>query len=277
MKIKKKLDKTSADKRNGNSGYQWDITGLKLIILTTLFLVVFDNFAFFKNVTEVYPVSIHNIWFLASIAIVLTCVIILLFSIFCFKHTAKPILIIILLASSLVSYFMNQYNVVIDYTMIENSIETNTGEVFDLLNLKLFIYLVFTGILPSAIIYKLKIRYNPFKKELLSRLIVVVSVLLIILASVFPVSDFYTSFLREHKPLRYYTNPTYYLFSIGRYIKKNLFKKEMVIKPIGTDAKKAGTDTDSNQYRCDEQRCRGVGRHSRNRMADGFPLLVVYR
>ena len=209
MKIKKDSDKTSVDKRKGNSGYHWEISCFRLIIIAALFFVAFDNFTFFKNVAEVYPVSIHNIWFLASITIVLTCVIILLFSIFCFKYTAKPVLIIILLASSLVSYFMNQYNVVIDYTMIENTVETNTGEVFDLLNLKMFIYLVFAGILPSVIIYKIKIRYKPFKKELLSRVIIVVAVLLIILASVFPISDFYTSFLREHKPLRYYTNPTY--------------------------------------------------------------------
>ena len=244
MKMKNKSDKIFFDIRKDNPGDRREISSLRLIIITALFLVAFDNFAFFKNVTEIYPATIHNIWFLASITIVLTCVIILLFSFFCFRYTSKPILIIILLASSLVSYFMNQYNVVIDYTMIENTIETDAGEVFDLLNLKLLFYLVFAGILPSVIIYKLKIRYKTFKRELFSRVIVAVSLLLIIPASILPVSDFYTSFLREHKPLRYYTNPTYYLFSIGRYIKKNLFKNKMVITPIGTDAKNPDTDTD---------------------------------
>ena len=242
--MKKKSKKIPMRKKSVNAKSGWEISSFKLITVTALFLVVFDNFAFFRNVIAVYPVSIDNIGFLLSISVVLTSVIVLLFSIFCFKYTAKPILITIILVSSLISYFMNHYNIVIDETMIQNIVETDTNEAFDLLNLKLFIYLVFAGILPSVIIYKLRIRYKSFKRELLSRVITVVAALLIILASAFPVSDFYTSFLREHKPLRYYTNPTYYLFSAGKYIGENYFKSEVVLKPIGTDAKNPETDTD---------------------------------
>ncbi len=242
--MKKKSRKVSAGEIGGSSKSCWEITSFRLIILTALFLVLFDNFAFFRNVTDIYPVSADNIWFLISITIVLFSVIVLLFSIFCFKYTSKTILITILLVSSLVSYFMNHYNIVIDETMLQNTLETDTHEVFDLLNLKLFIYLFFAGILPSVIVFKLKIKYKSFKRELFSRFIIAVSALVVILITAFPVSDFYTSFLREHKPLRYYTNPTYYIFSMGKYIGKNYFKKEMVIKPIGTDAKNTDRDTD---------------------------------
>ena len=242
--MKKKSRKVSAGEIGGSSKSCWEITSFRLIILTALFLVLFDNFAFFRNVTDIYPVSADNIWFLISITIVLFSVIVLLFSIFCFKYTSKTILITILLVSSLVSYFMNHYNIVIDETMLQNTLETDTHEVFDLLNLKLFIYLFFAGILPSVIVFKLKIKYKSFKRELFSRFIIAVSALVVILITAFPVSDFYTSFLREHKPLRYYTNPTYYIFSMGKYIGKNYFKKEMVIKPIGTDAKNPDRDTD---------------------------------
>ena len=242
--MKKKSRKVSAGEIGGSSKSCWEITSFRLIILTALFLVLFDNFAFFRNVTDIYPVSADNIWFLISITIVLFSVIVLLFSIFCFKYTSKTILITILLVSSLVSYFMNHYNIVIDETMLQNTLETDTPEVFDLLNLKLFIYLFFAGILPSVIVFKLKIKYKSFKRELFSRFIIAVSALVVILITAFPVSDFYTSFLREHKPLRYYTNPTYYIFSMGKYIGKNYFKKEMVIKPIGTDAKNTDRDTD---------------------------------
>jgi lipid A ethanolaminephosphotransferase len=234
----------SADKIKGEATTRWEITNFRLIILTALFLVAFDNFTFYKNVTEVYPVSISNIGFLCSISVVLISVTVLLFSIFCFKYTTKPILITILLLSSLASYFMNNYNIVIDDTMIQNTIETDTSEVFDLLNIKLFTYLIFAGILPSIIIYKIKIKYRSFKKELLSRLIIIPASLIIIIIAAFPVSAFYTSFLREHKPLRYYTNPTYFIFSTGKYIAQNLRGGEKTITPIGTDAKMGKTDTE---------------------------------
>lgn len=51
---------------------------------------------------------------------------------------------------------------------------------------------------------------------------------------------FYTSFFRENKPLRYYTNPTFCLYSTGKYIYNTFYKKETTLKQIGLDAKKSG-------------------------------------
>ena len=235
---------TPTSKSDGDVKSVWKMTHFKLISLTAIFLVLFDNLSFFKNVTAIYPVSLNNIAFLFSLTVAFTSVIILLFALFCFKYTTKPILIIILLASSLASYFMNNYNIVIDDSMIQNIIETNIHESLDLLSFKLVMYLSFAGILPSIIIYKIKIKYKSLKGDLLSRLIVVAAIFLIILLSVFSLSNFYFSFFREHKPLRYYTNPTHYIYSIGKYIAKNFDSGEIVLTPIGTDSRIPATDTD---------------------------------
>ena len=195
---------------NNGSKNILEMTGFRLIGLTAVFIVLFDNFSFFSNVTAAYPVELKNLVYLFSLTVLLVSITILLFSIFCFKYTTKPVLIIILLASSIASYFMNNYKIVIDETMIKNIFETNSRETFDLLSFKLFIYLALAGILPSIIICKIKIRYKSFKKELLSKLIVVSSVLLIILVSFLPLRNFYFSFFREHKHVRYYANPAFF-------------------------------------------------------------------
>ena len=191
-----------------------------------------------------YPVSARNILFLVSLTIVLTSVLIILGSIFCFKYTSKPILITILLVSAIISYFMNNYSIVIDETMLQNILETDPGEVSDLIHFKLFLYIGFAGVLPSLIVFKVKIIYKSFLRELLSRIIVIITALLVILASALPLSSFYSSFLREHKPLRYYTNPTYYLFSVGKYISQKFKSSNTEITAIGKDAKIPETDLD---------------------------------
>jgi lipid A ethanolaminephosphotransferase len=221
-----------------------EVRGFWLIILTALFLVLFDNFTFFKNVAAIYPFSISNIVFLCSISIVLTAAIIMVLSIFCYKYTTKPVLIIILITSSIASYYMNNYNVLIDEPMIQNVFETNPGEVFDLLSINLFTYLALAGILPSIIICKIRIRYKPLIKELLSKITVFATAFLIILAMFFPLSDFYFSFFREHKQLRYYANPTSYIYSISKFIAHHLESGKVIVKPIGTDARISKTDTD---------------------------------
>jgi len=214
------------------------ISRTKLIILTAVFLVLANNYKFFINTIEVYPVSSGNIGFLLSTAVVFSCFLILLFSLFSSKFTLKPFLIFSVLVASLISYFANSYSVIIDDTMIQNVLETNASESLDLMNGKLFLYLCLLGILPSWLIYKVKIIPKSIRRNLLSTLISVSIALLIIFIALFSFSKFYTSFFREHKPLRYYTNPTYAFYSVGKYLGSRFSSHDMQLKAIGLDAKK---------------------------------------
>lgn len=206
--------------------------------------MLFDNIAFFRNAINVYPVSLNNIIFLGSLAVVLTSFITLLLTLVCSKYTTKPILVSILLLSSIVSYFMNTYNTVFDTSMLRNILQTNVNESLDLFNFKLVLYFMLLGVLPSIFIYKINITYGSIKTELTSKLKIILMSLFIIISTGLSLSKFYTSFLRENKPLRYYTNPTYYIYSIGKYINIAFGSDKVSIKQIGTDAEKPSIDID---------------------------------
>ena len=205
------------------------ITTSKLIIIVSIFLLLFGNSSFFLNVLEVYPLSIKNVLFLFSLAIVFTCINSLLLTLFCYKQTTKPILIIILISSAAAAYFMDSYHIIIDDVMLDNIIQTTVSESMDLLSIKLFLYLFLLGILPSIFIYKLKLVYSPIKKAIYSRIKLIGSAVFIMLITMLIFSNYYASFIREHKPLRYYANPSYYIYSVGKYMGHFL-------KPIGLDA-----------------------------------------
>jgi len=215
---------------------QLKITPLRITFYVALFLVLFDNISFFKHVTQVYTLSWENIGFLLSLGIVLVSFIMMLVTLLSSRYTLKPLLIFLLLLSSVTNYFMNAYNVILDDSMIQNALETNANESFDLLNWKLIAYFVILGILPSVWVYRQKIAYGTFKQQLLYNAKYSLLALLIGFAMLFSFNRFYTSFFREHKPLRYYTNPTFCLYSTGKYIYNSYFKKAMVFKSIGTDA-----------------------------------------
>ena len=214
-----------------------NITNSKLIILASIFLVMFANMRFFSNVIEVYPVTLPNLAFLGSLVILLTSIFIFLLSLVCYKHTIKPILILIFLVSSSTSYFMDSYNVIINETMIQNMMRTDVGEVNDLLNLKLFLYVILLGIIPSIFIYKAKIQYTTLKTEIVSRIKLLLISLVITVLVVISFGNFYASFIREHKLLRFYTNPTYYIYSTGRYINGFFKRASTPMKHIALDIK----------------------------------------
>lgn len=217
----------------------------KLIFSSAIFFTLFYNFSFFRNILNTYSIEGMNLLYICSITMLLLSFLVLLFTLFSSKYTTKPILIITFLVSSFTAYFMDTYHVVIDDSMIRNSMQTNLSESADLFSLKLVIYVVLLGLLPAYIIYKTKIDYKSFKNELFSKVKTIILSLIVILVIVFSFSKFYTSFFREHKPLRYHVNPIYWIYSVGKYINSNINSGPIIVKAIGEDAKvQEGTSKD---------------------------------
>lgn len=144
---------------------------------------------------------------------------------------------------------MNTYHVVIDSDMLRNTMQTDVNESLDLLSIKLFLYVVFLGLLPSFLVYKAPIEDTSFKTEFFRKIKTILLTLLIMIIILFSFSKFYTSFFREHKPLRYYTNPTYWIYSIGDYMAKTVNHGEVIVKPIGRDAKVIASNEKNNHQK----------------------------
>ncbi len=209
----------------------------KLINISAIFFVIFYNFSFFSNTMLTYPFEGTNIIYILSIGILLLFLIIFLLTLFSSKYTTKAILIILFIVSSFSAYFMDTYNIVIDDTMIRNSLQTNIKESVDLFSFKLLAYFFFLALIPSYFIYKIELDYGTYKEEFLTKLKTLFFSLAIILIILFSFSKFYTSFFREHKSLRFYANPIYWMYSIGNYANKTLNNGDIKIKEIGVDAK----------------------------------------
>lgn len=215
-----------------------NITQIKLIAFSALFFVLFDNVAFFQNVADVYPLSgFENIAFTLSLGVILFAFTVLLFTLLSSKYTTKPFLITAVIVSSFTNYFMNTFHVVIDDSMIRNAVQTDMHESVDLFTIKQLAYVLLLGVLPAFLIYKTKIEYGSLKSEMMLKAKTILISVLVIVITLFSFNKFYTSFFREHKPLRYYTNPTYWIYSIGNYAGKTLNSGPVCLDKMGEDCK----------------------------------------
>ena len=95
-------------------------TATRLVVSASVFLAVLYNYAFFRNVLVIYPLTWGKLPFLCSVFLVLVCFTALMLMIVSSKYTLKPALILVLAASSFASYFMNTFNIVIDVGMLRN-------------------------------------------------------------------------------------------------------------------------------------------------------------
>ncbi|MDB2414382.1 phosphoethanolamine--lipid A transferase [Rickettsiales bacterium] len=219
------------------------ISSIKLIILIAVFWMAFANLSFFKALLNDYPATIENIGFLSALTVGFTGAIIIALCLLCNRYSLKLLIIICLIISSLIAYFMDSYNTMIDDAMIKNAFETDQKEMLGLASPTMFLYFLLLGLLPSIFVYLAKIQYQPLKQEIIARAKTIFAVLIIVGISFFIYSPNATSFFREHKTTLYYSNPGNYAIGLVRYIRDILKEKDRKLSLIGKDAKKPESDT----------------------------------
>lgn len=187
------------------------------IVLAALIFTMGYNYAFFRNVFERYPAP-GNLAFFISLAGLLVCSIAFFLGVVLNKFTFKPILMLLFPAAALASYFMNSYNVIIDSAMIQNSVMTDSREVYDLISLRLVLYVAVLGLLPAYLVYAIPVSCKAPTKEILGRVKFLAVMFALIVGNMMAMSEQYASFIREQKDLRYYMNPLTFIYSSGKYV-----------------------------------------------------------
>ncbi len=216
-----------------------------LILLVTALLLIFGNATLATNVLKTYQINGDNVFFLLSLVIVFGGATVLLLATLCFRHSTKPVLIVVLLLSSLATYFMDSYGVVISDDMLRNIAYTSTTETLELLNIKLLAYLMVLGVVPAIMIGMVTLQWRGLREELIARLKLLGITTFLIIATTLAFGSFYASFFREHKELRQHANPTYYFYSIIKFAAESLKTKSTApIVTVGADATIPASDVD---------------------------------
>lgn len=210
----------------------------KITMAASLFFVIV-NYAFFSRVFE-FALQEKNYVVLVTTPFVLFCIFMFVFNLlflFTYKYSYKTILGIIIFVVAISEYFMNTFGTIIDKNMIFNVVQTDTREAFDLLTLKLVIYIILLGIVPIALLSKITINFKSYKNELINKLIISFFFFIVIIISYISLSKQYSPFFRNHGDLRFYITPTYPIYSFGKFISFQLQSKQEIVT-IGEDAKK---------------------------------------
>lgn len=228
---------------SGRPGIVPPLTENALLLLVVLLLVALDNFSFFGNVLKAYGPTWRSVPALASLPLMLGVATLLPLALLCFRRTTKPLLIVVLLLAASAAGFMDSYGVVIDAEMLQNALQTDLAEARDLLTFKLLAYVGGLGVVPAILVARAELRWRGWRVELLARLKLLALACALALALAWTFGGFYASFVREHKPLRTYANPTYPLYAAGKLVRGRFAgPADQSVTAIGTDARIPATD-----------------------------------
>ena len=218
--------------------FTFPTTRWMLILLVTLFISSVGNWAFWSDFFYFLPnTNWRNLGFTVGTFFIISALIAVFLSLVIWSKLSKPILILLLISSSLGCYFMTTYGIVIDDDMLINVLETDIKESHDLLSWKLFFTVFILGILPSIFVWKAKLPTTSIWSQIKENLTVFLIGSLFAGLSVFVVFQDFASLMRNHPHIRFLITPLNTVYGMGQIIGRPIFhgKKEFV--EIGQDAK----------------------------------------
>lgn len=181
-------------------------------------MMLTGNFALFKGILHAYPLTLANTPFLISLALFFTSLTAIFFLIVCHGRLTRWILALFLIVASQSAYYMDSLGVIIDTVMIDNVMQTSGSEFASLITSSLIFRTIILGVIPALLVIKYCPDVISFKTEFKSRLRAILLFLLAIVFLILPFTADYTSFIREHKIVRFYANPTYSAYSAIKYV-----------------------------------------------------------
>lgn len=208
------------------------------LLLVLLFALVF-NWPIFLHFYRILTALEHvKAGFALSIPLVLIAALNAVFLPFTFRYLLKPFFILLIMTASLVSYAMLKYGIIFDVGMVQNILETNSGEASSYLNASVVLWFLLTAVLPVLGLLWIKVEYpTPWYKGLGLRLgSIALSLLFLVGVAALYYQD-YASVGRNNHSIVKEIVPSNYVRGLYRYARDILFATPVPYEPIGTDAR----------------------------------------
>lgn len=156
------------------------------VLLMSFLNFLFFHLPFFTFVcNNIDYESFNGITIVVSLVILMLVLNALVFFLIFFasNYLGKFLLIVFFIINSIAVYFVNTYSIIIDESMIGNVLNTKYEESSSFFSIKLLVYLLFLGIIPSVFIIKVKIIAVQWKQFLKTISFALLSILLLVIVN----------------------------------------------------------------------------------------------
>ncbi|MFS2160886.1 phosphoethanolamine transferase [Pseudomonas sp. Pseusp122] len=208
-------------------------------LLASCFLLLGFNATLWQHVFSITEFDGKGLVLRVAFGLLVFCIFNIFLTLFAFHRVLKPVLTALFLISAGVAYFINEYGVMIDAGMFRNFAETNVTEVQGLLSLKLGIYLLLLGVVPSVLLWKTPINYRHWPRELLSKALVSVACVAVLGAVAMINYQGLSSMFRNHHELRLMVVPSNYIGASMGYLSEQVVSARRPFVKIGEDARRS--------------------------------------
>lgn len=149
----------------------------------------------------------------------------------------KPLLTAIVIAAAGAAYYMRTFAVILDPSMIQNVLRTDTREARDLLSWSMVAWIALWSAIPVAFIWWVRVAPRSLMKALVVRASAVLGALIVAVLAVLTMSRDISSFMRTQHEARYLITPGNFLYGFGVNSLRRVADVSTTREVVGGDAK----------------------------------------
>ena len=212
---------------------------VQLTWVAALFFTTLGNCVLWQSLwSHVAINSLHSLLFFVSLPVFFFCLFnLLLTPVLVLPYVRKPLLALLLVISASGSYFMHQYNVLIDRSMVQNVFETNQAELTAYVSMPLLLTMLVLGVLPAAAMFFLPAQTSGRPWQTVRWWLGNGLVTLVVLAAVtMAFYKDYASLLRNNRQIRDQVLPFNFVRHTNGYLGRKYSATSQPRRAVGEDA-----------------------------------------
>jgi lipid A ethanolaminephosphotransferase len=220
---------------------RWRLRANSIVVTAAVaaWLTLVYNLPFWRHVVDAHGLAgPMDFAFIGAVALLALLVNNLLLTPFAFRPVQRPLFALVLVLSAAASYFIAQYGVVIDQSMIRNVFETDAREARELLSWAFAAHLLLLGVLPAVLLWRyVEITPATWRRELLHKAGVLAATLAgvgLIAAATYQAQ---AALFRNHREVRHLLVPANYLTALVQYGAER-GHRQLPHETVGDDAHK---------------------------------------
>ena len=186
-----------------------------LLLACAVFVTLAANTVFWRGLLADRAAEPSSWAFAVAVAVMLVALNFTLLALLATRRTVGPLIALALLVSAAVDHYGTRYGVVIDRTMIQNVLATDTREAGELLTPGFLLHMAVFGALPAAALCWPRPVSPGWKAGLVRRVIAIGIAALVGLAALWSVFQDFSSTMRNRHALRYAITPANVTWGLG--------------------------------------------------------------
>lgn len=217
--------------------FKFGATVEQIVLAAALFWLLAGNRVFLGAALRGRAVADPAAWgFGVAIALAVLALHVLLLALVANRWTVKPVVALLTLVVAASAWFMGQYGVFLDPSMLRNVMHTERAEAGELLSAPFALHMLLFAVLPLALLARVRVLHRPWRRAFAVRAGLLVAAALLLVGSLLAVFQPLASLMRNQRELRYLVTPANVLWSAGSVAAAEWRGAARPREPIGTDA-----------------------------------------